>query len=83
VAEGSDPEPILTTAVMGLIVSIITQNTSRVSLYASPLIHFLAICGVNPQTKAFQPVFSYTPILAQVLWIIRLLILEYALPLRA
>lgn len=81
VAEEVDPEPQLTTAVMGLVLSIVTHDTSQVSLYTSPLMHFLAVCGVNPTTQVFQLVFAYTPILAQVLWIVRLVMLEYALPL--
>ena len=38
--------------------------------------HYLAIRGVNMQTKRFYPSFQYTPILAHMLWIIRLLILK-------
>ena len=45
--------------------------------------HFLAVCGIDPMTKAFRAAFVYTPILAQVLWILRLLLLEIALPLQA
>jgi hypothetical protein len=78
---GQDPNPELTTAVMALIVSIVTQDTSKISLYESPLMHFLAVCGINPTTRGFQPIFAYTPILARILWIGRLLLLEIALPL--
>ena len=73
----------LDTAVMGLIQSIVTQDTSRVPLYESPLMHFLAVCGIDPVTRSFRTSFVYTPILAQVLWILRLVLLEIALPLQA
>jgi hypothetical protein len=45
--------------------------------------HFLAVCGIDPVAQALQDVFTYTPVLAQVLWILHLLLLEVALPLRA
>ncbi len=76
-------DTVLDTALMGLIVSIITQDTSQIPLYASPLMHFLAVCGVDSVTQSFRRSFAFTPILAKVLWIIRLLLLEYALPLQA
>lgn len=83
VVEGPDDtlEDKLVTAVMALLVSLVTQDISRLSTYGSPLMHFLAVCGVNPTTRTFLPVFSYTPILAQMLWIVRLIMLEIALPL--
>jgi superfamily II DNA helicase RecQ len=83
VADKDKDDPELDTAVMGLIVSIVTQDTSRVPLYESPLMHYLAVCGIDPVAKAFREAFVYTPILAQVLWIVRLLLLEIALPLKA
>ena len=73
----------LITAVMDLIVNVVTQDTSKLSLYDSPLLHYLAVCGVNPTTKSFHTAFTYTPILAQVLWTVRLIMLEIALPLQA
>lgn len=43
-ADKGDPE--LDTAVMGLIVSSVTQDTSQVPLYKWPLMHFLAVVGL-------------------------------------
>ena len=54
----------LTTVVIALIMSLVIQDISRLSTYGSPLIHFLAVYGVNPTTRTFLLVFSYTPILA-------------------
>jgi hypothetical protein len=68
----------LDSALMGLIISLLAQDTSQLLLYESPVMHYLALRGVNPQTKTFYPSFQYTPILAQMIWIIRLLMLEVA-----
>jgi hypothetical protein len=76
-------DPKLDTAVMGLIKSIVIQDTSRVPLYESLLMHFLAVCGVDSVSQSFRPPFVYTPILAQVLWILRLILLEITVPLQA
>ena len=54
----------LVTAVMALIISIVTQDTSRISLYESPLMYFLAVYGVDSRNKTYRSVFTYTPILA-------------------
>jgi len=68
----------LDSALMGLIISLIPQDTSQLLLYQSPVMHYLAVRGVNPQTKRFYPSFQYTPILAHMIWMIRLLMLEVA-----
>jgi superfamily II DNA helicase RecQ len=68
----------LDTALMGLIVTLLAQDTSQLLLYESPVMHYLAVRGVNPQTKRFYPSFQYTPILAHMIWMIRLLMLEVA-----
>ena len=76
VAEADDSQ--LDTALMGLILSLLMQETSQLPLYESPVMHYLAIRGVDTQTGTFYPSFRYTPFLAHLLWIIRLLLLEVA-----
>ena len=66
----------LDNALMGLIISLLAQDTSQLLLYESPVMHYLAIRGVNPQTQRFYPSFQYTTYLAHMIWIIRLLMLE-------
>jgi superfamily II DNA helicase RecQ len=66
----------LDTALLALIVSLLCQDTSQLRLYESPVMHYLAVRSVNAQTKRFYPSFQYTPILAHMIWMIRLLILE-------
>ena len=68
----------LDTALMGLILSLLAQETSQLLLYESPVMHYLAIRGVNPQTERFYPAFQYTTYLAHMIWMIRLLMLEAA-----
>ena len=66
----------LDNALMELIISLLAQDTSQLLLYKSPVMHYLAIRGVNPQTKRFYPSFQYTTYLAHMIWIIRLVMLE-------
>jgi hypothetical protein len=64
-AETEDYE--LTMALMGLIITLITQDTSQLLLYESPVMHYLAVRSVNPQTERFYPSFQYTPTLAHMI----------------
>jgi hypothetical protein len=66
---------------MCLCMLVIMQDTSRISLYDSPIMHYLAVQGVDHQSESFQLAFFYTPILAGMLWINRLVMLEVAVPL--
>jgi hypothetical protein len=75
-----DPEPELTNEIMQLCILVITQETGDIPQYDSPLMHFLAVCGIDANSTKLRNSMSYTPILAGALWIIRLLMLEFALP---
>jgi len=59
------------------------QDTSRISLYESPMMHYLAVRGVDEESQSLRASFFYTPILAGMLWINRLIMLEVAVPLQA
>ena len=59
------------------------QDTSRVGLYHSPMMHYLAVRGVDEQSQSLRSAFFYTPILAGMLWINRLIMLEVAVPTKA
>jgi hypothetical protein len=74
VADNNDR--IVTVAVLKLIISLITEDVSQMSLYETPIMHYLAIRAINTATQTFRSPALYTPILAQILWIIRLLVLE-------
>ena len=59
------------------------DDTSRIGLYDSPMMHYLAVRGVDVQSESLRSAFFYTPILAGMLWINRLIMLEVAVPLEA
>ena len=67
-------------ALMGVIISLIGQDMSQVRLYESPVMHYMAVRSIDPATKSFYPSFRYTPLLAHMIWIIRLLLLELTVP---
>ena len=79
--EAKDRDPDLTIALMRLCMSVVMQDTSSIKLYDSPIMHYLAVRGVDEKSKALRSPFFYTPILAGALWINQLIMLEVALPL--
>lgn len=62
---------------------VLNQNMERETVYRSPLIYFLAVMGIDANNECHRHSFLYTPYLAGVLLVSRLLMLEYTLPLRA
>ena len=62
---------------------VVMQDTSRISLYDAPMMHYLAVRGIDVPSESLRPAFYYTPILAGMLWINRLIMLEVAVPLEA
>lgn len=64
----------------------ILQNDSASlegDVFANPLVHFAAILGIQRSTYAFQGPQDYTCHLSALIWVARVLLVEYALPLRA
>ncbi len=78
--EDQNRDPELTNEVMNLCRLVLMQDTSRIPLYDSPLIHYLAVRGVDVQSEGFRGSFFYTPILAGALWISRMIMMEVAVP---
>jgi hypothetical protein len=60
-------DPELTSELIGLCRLVLVHDTSRISLYDSPLMHYLAVRGFDTKSKSFQSSFFYTPILASTL----------------
>jgi hypothetical protein len=58
---------------------VLNHNMERETVYRPPLMHFLAVMGIDAGAERLRHSFVYTPYLAGVLWVSRLLILEYAL----
>jgi len=73
-------DPTLVGALMCLCMLTIMQDTSRIALYDSPMMHYLAVRGVDEQSQSLRSAFFYTPILAGMLWINRLIMMEIAVP---
>ncbi len=59
------------TTLMRLCMAVVMQDISKVTVYQSLLMHFLAVIGVDIQTKALRLLFYYMPMLAGVLYINR------------
>jgi hypothetical protein len=59
--------PELISELMGLYQLVLVYNTSRISLYDLLLMHYLAVCRFDAESKSFRASFFYTPILAGIL----------------
>ena len=46
------------------------------------IVHFSSVLRIHPHELAFRTAYDYTPYLSALIWIGRLIVLEYALPLR-
>ena len=66
-----------------LCIRFLTSNiiSKKDDVFASLLVHFTALLGIDSSTGAFRDPYSYTSYLAGITWIGRILLLEYALPL--
>ncbi|OBT70627.1 hypothetical protein VF21_10672, partial [Pseudogymnoascus sp. 05NY08] len=72
----------LTEELMGFCLMVVRQDLEREKVYQSPLMHFLAVMGIDAAAGTLRGAFAYTPTLAAVLWINRLLMLEMAVSLK-
>jgi hypothetical protein len=59
---------------------VLGRNIERGTMYQSLLMHFLALLGIDLTNACLRYSFLYTPYLAGLLWVSRLLMLEYSLP---
>lgn len=80
VADDDTEDQPLTSTLMCLCMLTVMQDTSRIGLYHSPMMHYLAVRGIDEQSQSLRSAFFYTPILAGMLWINRLIMLEVAVP---
>jgi len=69
--------------VFQLFVTFWTQLSENGSTERSVIAHFSGVLGIHPQELAFRRAYDYTPTLSALIWTGRLVILEYALPVRA
>ena len=47
-----------------------------------PLVHFVGVLGIHSHNLVYRSAYAFTPSVAGLIWVCRLLMLEYALPLR-
>ena len=77
----TDLEEHLTEKIFELCIKFLTQVfRNGEDETRSPLIHFCGVLGIDWKLGRFREAGSYTPYLAGMVWIGRLLLLEYALP---
>ncbi|RKK62815.1 hypothetical protein BFJ69_g16984 [Fusarium oxysporum] len=79
-AEGSVQE--LLELLFGLSLELITEPVIDGQPQTTTLIYFSGILGFSPSLETFLPARSYTPYLSGLIYVLRLLFLEYALPLQ-
>lgn len=70
----------LTEAVFQLSMMFWTFRSTTGDLSTSVLIHFTGILGIHRRALSYKSAYIYTPTLSALVWIGRLLFLEYALP---
>ena len=80
--EPEERDAELTEALMGFCLMVVKQDLQREKVYRSPLMHFLAVMGIDAAAGTLRGAFTYTPTLAAALWINRLLMLEMAVSLK-
>ena len=82
-AERTDLVPAsLLELVFQLLVLFWTDVTTDGVLETKAVVHFSGVLGIHPNELAFRTAYDYTPYLSAMIWVGRLVILEYALPLR-
>src|SRR6266487_2062974 len=55
--QAKDQDPDVTNALMCLCMLVIMQDTSRISTYDAPMMHYLAVRGVDTQSRALRASF--------------------------
>ncbi len=63
-----------------LCITFLTQRFEQGDDRQTPLMHFSSVLGIDLKSSKFREPRTYTPILAGLIWVRRLLLLEYALP---
>jgi hypothetical protein len=80
---GSPSSLRISETVFQLLVMFWTDLSTDGVLESKAIVHFSGVLGIHPYELAYRTAYDYTPYLSSLLWVGRLLILEYALPLRA
>src|SRR5205814_238083 len=67
---------------MQLSIAFITQHFPEGDDLHSPLVHFADVMGISNRFGRFNEAYNYTSYVASLIWMSRLLVMEYALPSR-
>jgi hypothetical protein len=62
------------------LLSLICQRFPQEEKPRSPICYFTGVIGINYKSRGFRPASNYTKDMSGMVWITRLLLLEYALP---
>jgi hypothetical protein len=75
--------PSILEAVFQLLVMFWTDTMTDGGLESKAIVYFSGVLGIHPYELAYRTAYDYTPYLSALLWVGRLVVLEYALPLQA
>jgi hypothetical protein len=84
-ASASSPTRDLSTLVENLFQLMMmfwTDLSTDGSFRHNAIVHFSGVLGIHPYELAYRGAYDYTPYLSALIWVGRLLFLEYSLPLR-
>jgi hypothetical protein len=82
-AERTDLVPAsLLEFVFELFVLFCTDVAADGAMETKAVIHFSDVLGIHPNELAFRSAYDYTPYLSAMIWVGKLIVLEYVLPLR-
>lgn len=70
----------LSEALLQLSMMFWTYQSQDGAMTSSTIVHFAAVLGIHPPSLAYCNAYDYTPDLAALVWVGRLLFLEYSLP---
>jgi hypothetical protein len=83
--ELEDEEPLsfssTSEAVFQLLVIFWTDTSTDGVLEGKSIVHFSGVMGIHPYELAYRTAYDYTQYLSALVWVGRLIVLEYALPL--
>jgi hypothetical protein len=80
---GNGPSASTLEHLFQLFVMFWTENTYRGPLEENAIVHFSGVLGIHPHDLVYRRASDYTPLVSALIWLGRLIIFEYALPLRA
>ncbi|KAJ9634203.1 hypothetical protein H2199_009087 [Coniosporium tulheliwenetii] len=78
-----DIPPVLLENLFQLLVMFWTDLSRDGNMEQNAIVHFSGVLGIHPYELAYRRAYDYTPYLSALIWVGRLVILEYTLPLRS